>query len=144
MMALPVNWYDDAHSIIVSTITSTTTWDEYHQAVDWIVTEAAKVDHRVDIIFHDDIGMPKGNPMPHLKQGSVKIIAQENIYLSIIAGSGGYSGFGRMILAALGKSMIKMRDIVPVLGSEKTLLFLPTLDEALAHIKKVRLTSTLS
>lgn len=68
-MPLPVNWYDDEHSIIVATIRKDTTWDEYHQAVEWIVTQAATVDHRVDAIFHDNVGMPKGNLYPTLDGG---------------------------------------------------------------------------
>lgn len=33
-MALPVEWYDDEHSIIVATIRKDSTWTEYHGAVE--------------------------------------------------------------------------------------------------------------
>lgn len=138
-MPLDVKWYDDAHSIIVVTITIDTTWSEYDQAVDWIVTEASKVDHRVDIIFHDNVGMPKGNPMPHLKRGSAKIVEQPNIYYSIIAGSQGSSGFGQMILGALAKTYMKLSGGARAGGE---ILFMKSLEEALAQITKHRIRSS--
>jgi hypothetical protein len=135
-MPLPVNWHDDEHSIIVATIRKDTIWEEYHQAVEWIVTEAATVDHRVDTIFHDNVGMPKGNPMPHLKRGSGIIIKQPNIQLTIIAGSQGYSGFGRMMLEVLAKMYMRQSKQIP--SSDRTLMFMRTLEDALVHIQKDR------
>jgi hypothetical protein len=132
-VTLNVAWYDEAYSIIVATITPTTTWEEYHQIIDWIVSEAKKVDHRVDIIFHDNVGMPKGNPIPHIKSGSARIISQPNIHFSIIAGTRGSTGFVRAILETLSKLFRNQPS------SEARLLFLPTLDDALAHIKQDRL-----
>jgi hypothetical protein len=134
-MLFSVNWYDDEHSIIVVTITKDMTWEMYHQAVEWIVSEAAKVDHRVDIVFHDNVGMPKGNPMPHLSWGSAKIVGQPNIQLSIIAGSQGYSGFGRMILEALAKTYMRFANLP---RNNRQLMFMRTLEDALAHIQKDR------
>lgn len=135
-MTLNVDWYDEAHSIIVATISPTTTWDEYHQQIDWMVSEAKKVDHRVDIIFHDNVGMPKGNPIPHLKSGTARIIGQRNIHFSIVAGSRGSTGFVRAILETLAKPFTRLpRD-------ERRLIFLPTLDEALAHIEQDRIHAT--
>jgi hypothetical protein len=135
-MTLPVKWYDNEHSIILATITANTTWEEYHRSVDWIVTEAAKVDHRVDLIFHDDVGMPKGNPVPHLSRGSARIVAQPNIHMVIIAGSQGSGGFVRAILMVIGKSFSKLYLKSPRGG--EGLLFIKTLDEALARIQQDR------
>jgi hypothetical protein len=135
-MTLPVKWYDNEHSIILATITAGSTWEQYHQAIDWIVTEAAKVDHRVDLIFHDDVGMPKGNPMPHLSRGSARIVAQPNIHMVIIAGSQGSGGFVRAILMIIGKSFSRLTLQSPRSG--EGLLFIRTLDEAFARIQKDR------
>jgi hypothetical protein len=135
-MPLPVSWHDAEHSIIVATIQKDTIWEEYHQAIEWIVTQAAKVDHRVDIIFHDNVGMPKGNPMPHLKRGSGIIIKQPNIQLTIIAGSQGYSGFGRMMLEMLAK--MYTRHLTQISSNDRALMFMRTLEDALAHIQKDR------
>jgi hypothetical protein len=134
-MPLSVNWYDDEHSIIVVTITNDMTWNDYHDAIGWIVSEASQVAHRVDLIFHDNVGMPKGNPLPHLKRGSARIIDQPNICLTIIAGSQGYSGFVRMILETLAKAYMRMP------GKDRALVFLRDLSEALEHIKKDRIRS---
>lgn len=136
-MPVTAAWYDDEHTIIKVTIAPDMTWDAYHQIVDWIVTEAAKVEHRVDIIFHDDVGMPKGNPLPHLTRGSARIIEQRNIHSVIIAGSRGHTGFVRMMLEALAKSFMKMPR-----SGEGTLLFMRNVDEALAHIRKDRSKTT--
>ena len=138
-MPLSVSWYDDEHSIIVVTITVDTTWGEYDQAIDWIVTEASQVEHRVDVIFHDNVGMPKGNPMPHLKRGSAKIVHQPNIYYTIIAGSQGTSGFAQMILGAIAKTYVKFSSSAKVRGE---ILFIRSLEEALAQIKKHRVGSS--
>ena len=136
-MALSVKWYDDEHSIVLVTITNDTTWNQYHQAIDWIVAESAQVDHRVDVIFYDDVGMPRGNPMPHLSSGSKKIITQPNIHFTIIAGSQGSGGFVRMMLETLAKSFMRMRRSATT-NARGGMVFLRTLDDALAHIKQDR------
>lgn len=138
-MPISVNWYDDELTIIKVTITTDMTWDAYHHVIDWIVTEAGKVEHRVDVIFHDDVGMPKGNPLPHLRRGSDKIISQPNIHSVIIAGSRGYTGFVRVILETLAKSFMK----TPRSG-EGALLFMRNVDEALTYIHKDRSKSSIA
>lgn len=139
-MSLSVNWYDDEHSIIVVTVTTDMTWSEYDQVIDWIVAEASKVDHRVDIIFHDNVGMPKGNPMPHLKRGSAKIVNQPNIYYTIIAGTQGASGFAQMILGAIAKTYMKFSNSSSVGGE---ILFMRSLEDALAQIMTHRIRSSI-
>ncbi|MBL8117132.1 MAG: hypothetical protein JNJ78_06350 [Anaerolineae bacterium] len=139
-MSLEVKWYDDEKSIIIATITRTSTWDEYHQAVEWMVSEAKKRDRRVDVIFYDNVGMPQGNPLPHLQMGSTKIIQQPNIRLTIIAGSQGYSGFTRSMLEILQKVFSRTLFKFPNVSEDRKggLLFMRTLEDALSHIKKDR------
>lgn len=139
-MSLDVKWYDEEESIIMVTIAHSTTWSEYHQAVDWIVSEAKKRDRRVDVIFYDNVGMPKGNPLPHLQMGSTKIIQQPNIRLTIIAGSQGYSGFTRSMLEILQKVFSRTLFKFPNVSEDRKegLLFMRTLEDALSHIKKDR------
>lgn len=141
-MSLAVKWYDDEHTIVVATIATDTTWEEYHQSVDWIVTEAAKVAHRIDIIFYDNVGMPRGNPMPHLSRGSGRIVSQSNIYLTIIAGSRGSSGFVRMMLEALAKTFMRMPGNGNNRNNGRALMFMRSLDDALAYIQKDRVRSS--
>lgn len=80
--------------------------------------------------------MPKGNPLPHLQRGSGKIIQQPNIWLTIIAGSQGHSGFGRIMLETLAK--MYARRLTQSTNSDRTLMFMRTLEDALAHIQKER------
>ena len=139
-MALPVEWLDAEHSILVATIQKDTNWDEYHAAIDHMVAEAATVKHRVDIVFHDNVGMPKGNPLQHLKIGTLKIIKQPNLKTTIIAGSRGSTGFVRSILEILAKSMMaaQSRQKNPVIVGNG-LMFRPTLDSAVQYITQDRL-----
>ncbi len=131
-MPTPVDWYDEEHSIVKVTITPNSTWEEYYQVIEWIVAEVSKVDHRVDIIFHDDVGMPKGNPMPPLKWGTKRIINLPNAFHTIIAGSQGTTNaFARMVMTTLGRMLLASAS--PNVDG-KQLLFLPSLEEAVAFI----------
>jgi hypothetical protein len=135
-MPTPVIWHDDEHSIIKVTITPTSTWDEYYQVIAWIVTEVTQVDHRVDIVFNDDVGLPKGNHLTHLKWGSQKIISLSNAGHTIIAGSQGASNsFFRMMMLAVAKYFMKSATSN---DPSKQLLFMPDLEAALAYIKSIR------
>ncbi|HUN06291.1 MAG TPA: hypothetical protein PLQ56_06805 [Aggregatilineales bacterium] len=138
-MALPVEWLDAEESILVATIQKDTTWDEYHAAIDHMITEAARVKHRVDIIFHDNVGMPKGNPLHHLKVGSTKVIKQTNIQSTVIAGSRGSTGFVRSIMEILAKSMqmAQARQKTQTTAGNG-LMFRPTLDSAVQFIRADR------
>ena len=134
-MTTPVDWYDEEQSIIKVTITTSSTWEEYYEVVEWIVAEASKVDHRVDIIFHDDVGMPKGNPMPPLKWGTQRLIKLPNVFHTIIAGSQGMNTFTRSILTTLGRFLLT--SSAPN-AQGKQLLFMPGLKEAMTYIREDR------
>ena len=103
-MSLEVVWYDDERTILLATINKTTTWDDYHGAVEYIVAEVKLLDYRIDVIFLDNVGMPAGNPIPHLKWGIATMSKQSNLKSFYIAGSRGSSGFVRSIFEALGKA----------------------------------------
>jgi hypothetical protein len=136
-MPTPVDWYDDEQTIIKVTITRSSTWNEYHKVIDWIVTEVEKVDHRVDIIFHDEVGMPKGNPLPHLRVGSKKIIDLPNSGHTFIAGSQGMSStFMQMLMEAIAKVFIQT-SFLPS-NNDKQLKFVPTFEAALKQIEAAR------
>ena len=133
-MPLEVKWYDPEHTILIGTIAKNTIWDDYHKAIDQIVHEASQVSHRVDVIILDDVGMPVGNPMPHIKLGVSKLVKQDNIKLSIIAGSRGSSGFVRAVFEALGKMFMKSGTT----NNQGFGGFTKTLDEAITRIKTDR------
>lgn len=132
-MSLEVKWYDDAHTILVATLAKDTTWDEYHSAVDQIISEAKQANHRVDVIFHDEVGMPIGNPMPHLKQGIAKMGKEPNIGYYVIAGSRGSSGFVRAMIEIVLKVAMKSAPAGQGNGA-----FARTLNDAIALIERDR------
>lgn len=133
-MSTPVNWYDYKHNIIIVTINKDSTWSEYYQVIEWIVAEISKVENRVDIVFHDNVGMPKGNPMPHLKWGSQKIVNLPNAGHTIIAGTQGTSNsFTKLVMTTLAK--LFMKSSLPN-DSDKQLLFMSNLEDALAFLNK--------
>lgn len=130
-MPLEVKWYDDEHTILIATIAKDTSWTDYHAAVDTIVREAQQSAHPVYAIFHDEVGMPAGNPMPHLKSGITRMAKEENLGLTLIAGSRGSSGFVRTIMEIIGKTFGQR----VVTSGNKFGGFVKTLDEAVAQIK---------
>lgn len=129
-MSLAVKWYDAEQTILIATIAKDTSWVDYHSSIDEIILKASQTDHRIDVIYYDEVGMPAGNPMPHLKQGIGKLTKQGNIRLSVIAGSRGSSGFVRAILESIGKMFMKRSDM----GGNNFGGFVKTLDEAVALI----------
>ena len=133
-MSLEVQWYDAEHTILVATIAKDTTWSDYHNAVDKIIKEASQVNHRVDIIFHDEVGMPAGNPMPHLKQGISRLANQPNIYFSLIAGSRGSSGFVRAAIEIVAKAFLSRAPM----NQRNAGGFAKTLEDAIASIYAAR------
>ncbi len=133
-MSLEVKWYDAEHTILVATIAKDTTWSDYHNAVDQIIKEASQVNYRVDIIFHDEVGMPAGNPMPHLKQGISRLAKQPNIGLSLIAGSRGSSGFVRAAIEIVAKAFMSRTPI----NQRNAGGFAKTLEDAVASIYAAR------
>lgn len=133
-MALEVKWYDEAHTILLGIIAKDTTWIDYHAAIDKIVYEASQCTYRVDVIFFDDVGMPSGSPLPHIKRGITKLAEQENIATSIIAGSRGSSGFVRAIFEVVGKMFSNRAKT----SGHKFGGFVKTLDEAVAQIYQQR------
>lgn len=130
-MPLEVKWYDDEHTILVATIAKNTSWTDYHTAVDAIIHEAQQSAHPVYAIFHDEVGMPAGNPMPHLKSGINRMAIEQNLALMYIAGSRGSTGFVRTIMEIIGKTLGQR----VMTSGNKFGGFVKTLDEAVAHIK---------
>jgi len=129
-MGLEITWYDVDQTILVATIAKNTTWADYHNAIDQIVAQAdGKC--RVDVVFVDDVGMPTGYPLNHLRQGIFKLMQQPNIRMSLIAGSKGSTGLVRAVIESIGRAFGGVKDGIPD-------IFAPTLDEAIARIQADR------
>ena len=105
-------------------------WDQFHVSVDNVVEELIKADHRIDLIYNDPVGMPKGNPMPHLKVGSRKLDSLPNFGILVLVSPRSMSGFT--------KAMMEIAIRVYGLDLTHNGGFVTTIDEALKIINKNR------
>ncbi|MBI1280839.1 MAG: hypothetical protein GC179_22130 [Anaerolineaceae bacterium] len=125
-MPYEYHWFDSDHTIIQMDIYGQVTWDQWHKTIDKIVEEIKHAPHRVDIIFRDTVGMPKGNPIPHLTATQKKLHAYPNTGLLITVSSRRISSFVEMIIDVMQR------------GSEDRKKhnggFVTTMDEALSRI----------
>ncbi len=94
-MPYDFHWHDEEHGIIRLDIDGVVTWDGMYIAVDNICSELGKRSDRVDIIFNVKVGMPKGNPMPHLKAVMNKLASHKNLGLIANVSSVGMSSFSK-------------------------------------------------
>ena len=104
-MPFDVAWYDDQHSIIEVRVYGSPTWEEYHSAIDKVVKDLAAAQSRVDIIFNSASGMPKGNPLPHLKATFKKFSEYPNFGITVASGARGPAGFTRAIVEIVSKML---------------------------------------
>lgn len=72
-MPYDMNWHDDEKSIIRIDITGDVEWAGFHDVINQTADALKQAPRRVDIIFHDRVGMPPGNPLPHLKTSVSKL-----------------------------------------------------------------------
>lgn len=129
-MPYEYHWFDAEHSIIQMDIYGQVTWDEWHAVIDKIMDEIKNLPHRVDIIFYDSVGMPKGNPIPHLNITNKKFSEHPNMGIVVTVSSRRVSSFVEMIVEIiLRRSPNRRRPS----GS-----FVTTMDEALNRIKLSR------
>jgi hypothetical protein len=78
-MPYDFHWHDEAHTIIRFDIHGKITWQDWHDAVNMVVAELAKHSRPIDIIFNDTVGMPPGNPIPHIKWAKDKLATCANL-----------------------------------------------------------------
>jgi len=86
-MPYEVSWYDEEETIIIIRIRQGVTWEMWHQTVDSVVELIQAKPHRVDIINVDldEVGMPPGYPIPHMKETLDKWDVQPNLGLVVSA-----------------------------------------------------------
>ncbi len=102
-MPFDVSWYDDAHSIVRIRVYGKPTWDEYHEAMDQVEAYIAASPHRVDMVMDDEVGMPRGNPMPHLKAALDKLIKHPNLGMSMAASARDIALFPSLMMETAGR-----------------------------------------
>ncbi len=124
------HWFDAEHTIIQMDIFGQVNWDEWHAAIDKIISEIKNTPHRVDIIFYDSVGMPKGNPIPHLNVSNKKFGEQPNIGIIVTVSPRRVSSFVEMIIEIILRGSKRQRSANSG--------FVTTMDEALNLIKQSR------
>ncbi len=102
-MPFDVNWYDEAQSILQMTVYGHPTWDEYHEAIDKVEQELKKSSRRIDLVLDDKVGMPPGNPMPHLKAAMDKVIKYPNLGMSMTVSSRNVALFPALMMETAGR-----------------------------------------
>lgn len=102
-MPFDVSWYDHARSIIRVRVYGKPTWDEYDAAMEIVEQYVGSTPHRVDIIMDDEVGMPRGNPMPHLKAALTKITIHPNLGMSMAASANNIALFPSLMMETAGR-----------------------------------------
>ena len=129
-MPYEFHWFDAEHSIIQIDIYGKVTWDDWHATIDKIVEQIKNTPQRVDIIFYDTVGMPKGNPFPHLNITHAKLDTNPNMGLIITVSSRRVSSFVEMIVDVIRRASVNQKLY--------NAGFVTTIDEALSRIKASR------
>jgi hypothetical protein len=92
------NWQDPEHTIIRVDIEGQVTWEEYNLLTDRIAEELSNSNHRIDLIYNDKVGMPKGNPLPHLKSSLAQMSAHDTFGIIASVSSRSVSSFTKVMV----------------------------------------------
>ncbi len=130
-MSIDFIWDNDDHTIIRLDFDGKATWGEYQTATDRVYEAIEASSTRVDIIFHAVSGMPQGNPLPHLKASSMKLLELEHFGIGVVVTSKGTPS--RLIQTFLDIAMRIYR-----LDTSRQGGYFSTLDEARLAIAQAR------
>lgn len=92
------NWQDPEHTIIRVDIEGQVTWEEYNILTDRIAEELKNSNHRIDLIYNDKVGMPKGNPLPHLKSSLAQMATHDTFGIIASVSSRSVSNFTKVMV----------------------------------------------
>ena len=102
-MPYDFHWQDDEHTIIRFDIHGDVSWPLWYAAVDQVAAALEQAPYRVDLIFNDSVGMPKGNALPHLKATSAKLISHPNMGIIVTVSPRPISAFTRMMINIMSR-----------------------------------------
>lgn len=102
-MPYDFHWQDDEQTIIRLDIHGEVTWQLWYTAIDKVAEEVGKTSRRVDLIFNDSVGMPKGNALPHLKASNAKLTAHPNMGLIISVGTQNMTAFTKIMIGVMSR-----------------------------------------
>lgn len=115
-MPYDFTWHDEAHSIACIEMHGKITWEEWHDLNKKLALELSSTAHRLDFIFIDHVGLPPGNPIPHMKAAVERLNPFPNRGLLIHVSQPSISvlvrAFLMTILKATGTSLESLGDFV--------------------------------
>lgn len=128
-MPYDLSWYNDDHQILLIDSYGEVSWDQWHLAIDKSINMTKEIPHSVYIVIRDKVGMPSGNPIPHMKTTMTKVGKQ-----------GGFEGVIVVSMKARATFAQRIMDIVFRFIPVKSWPIIPadSFEEALALIKKKR------
>lgn len=129
-MPYNVQWHDNAETMIRLDMYDDVTWDGWYVAVEDLCEKLSQVTHRVDVILHDTTGMPKGNPMPHLRSSINRFNQHANLGIVVLVSARSTS--------FLAKTMLDVVSRVTAMANGQSSIIAHSLDEAIATIMKDR------
>jgi len=129
-MPFDVKWYDEAHTIIQIIVHGHPTWDEYREAIDKVEQELKASSHRIDLVLDDKVGMPPGNPMPHLKTAIDKVTKYPHLGMSMTVSARNVALFPSLMMETAGR--------LYGLDLKRYGRFIKSMDEAIAIIQADR------
>jgi nucleoside-triphosphatase THEP1 len=125
-----IHWYDEDQTILRVDIQGHVTWDMWHHTVDQICKHLAETPHRVDIIYVDEVGFPKGNALPHMKQTLDQLVSYPNLGLVFTV--------SRRELSMLVKIVLDIVMRAFAIDTSHYGGFVRTIEEAIANIQEAR------
>lgn len=129
-MPFDVQWHDSEHTMMLISAYDEVTWDLWYDLLDRFCKELEKTPHRVDFIFYDTSGFPKGNPIPHIRHTIMTMKA--------------YSNFGLFVqvsnrnLFFLMKTMAELVMSISNITNKRVAYFAETIEKAVEIIQKDR------
>lgn len=130
-MPYDFNWHDTDHTIIRVDIHGKVTWEAWYGVMDEVRQAIETSTWRVDLILNDSVGMPPGNPMPHLKSTTARLNRLPHMGIIVTVSPPNLSIITRTIISVM----------IRVAGNNNVVtgIFVNKLDEALAAIAKDRI-----
>ena len=102
-MPYDFHWQDEEKTIIRIDIHGEVTWLLWHEAIANVTEEIGKSGHRIDLIFNDSVGMPKGNALPHLKASNAKLTSHPNMGLIVSVGMQNMTAFTKIMIGIMSR-----------------------------------------
>ena len=126
-MAWEMKWYDEYHTILVFTVNPTSTWDDFHTAMNTYADELRKTDKVLHAIIYNEYGFLSANPVPHVKLQMAKLAEFSNKGLLITVSPKLPTGF----LESVAMLVLKFMDRTLKKG-----MFVKSMDASITRIQR--------